>query len=133
MTHSKSNVEDERKKREIDLRLYRNELQRNARALRPVARHWAPRDRHIDIAARDSVDDLRRWTLLRIVTVNRVAFDVVDDSAIGECMCRRRIRPVVSNELDADANASQNRIIERARIDVSIAARHEDIGRAIVR
>src|SRR5947209_20495486 len=76
-------VEDEGQERQINLRRDGHNRERHALAPREVARQRPPRDGHINVAARDRVNDSRGRVRLRVVAVDRVAAHVLDDAARG--------------------------------------------------
>ena len=72
----------------------------------------SPRNGNVHITIRDSVNDSRRRIALAVIAVQREADDVIYDSARCQCVRRWSVDAVVANELHADFEISQLRIVE---------------------
>src|SRR5262249_47563401 len=59
--------------------------------------------------------------------------DVRDDTPFGQLVDWRRIRVILAEQVDADLDRLQDRIIERLELEAFIFAVYEDVRRSVVR
>ena len=81
-------------------------------AAREEGRQGPPRHGHVDLAARNRLEDTRGRIRLAVVAVHGVTDNVRDDVSPGERVRGRRVRVVVTDELHADTQPAQRRIVE---------------------
>jgi hypothetical protein len=124
--NSHRDVEHEGHERRIDLRRDRNDVERNVLPACEVAGYWAPYDCDIYFILRDRLDDSCSWIGLPVVAVNQVPPEIPDSPPV-ECVHRRCIRAVISNELHADSHACESRIVERAKVERPVTTRDERV------
>ena len=77
------------------------------------SRRADPGERDVDVAALDRADDVGGGARPRIIAVERIAADVADDPAAREGVCRWSVAGIVADQLDADPELSQPRVVER--------------------
>src|SRR5215216_3991130 len=102
------------------------------RLLREVTGQRTPDDRKIDVAIRNRVDDTGGRIVLAVVAVERETFDVVDDVAASERVCRWRVAEIIADDLHTDAKFLEQRIVKRAHVEMAVFARQEDIRGSII-
>jgi hypothetical protein len=132
-THTERDVINEREKWHVDLWRHRDDGQRHFLLWRVVTRQRTPCNGRIDLSLRHCLDELRRRALLPVVAVQRVAADVVDDAALCQSMGGWSICPVVTDQMNADFQLAQNRIVERFDPVPSIGSPDKDVGGPVIR
>src|SRR5690606_22204002 len=131
--HAHRNVVHERKEREVDAGRDRHELERDRLLLREVTRDRTPRDRHIHVPPRHRLDQPGRRVRLRIVTVDTVADDVLDDLPPPERVRRRAVVVVVPDDVDADLQLAEDRVIQGSDLVPAILPVDEHVSGPVVR
>ena len=80
--------------------------------LREVAGERPPDDGDVDVSAPATARRCAPGACDRVVAVDGVAGDVVDDAAAAQRVRRRRVGAVVADHLHADLQLAQHRIVE---------------------
>ena len=87
-------------------------IRRATGCLGEVAGERSPGDGDVDLACRDRLDDARRRVGNRVVAIDGIAAQLAYDAAMAKRMDRRRVGAVVADELDADPQIAQPRVVE---------------------
>src|SRR5205085_1416503 len=111
LLYAEGHVERE-PERAIFVRCHWCKLERNLRLFCEKSRERSPSDRDIDIAVCYSFDNLCRWILPCVITVQGEATYVFNDAAPRQCVRGWRVDAVVTDQLHADLELAQLRITE---------------------
>src|SRR4051794_10745445 len=81
---------------------------------REIAGDWSPDHRHVNVPLRHRLDDPCWWVGLSIVSEYRITAHIVDDAATGERNRTRWIGSDIADELHANPQPFERRVIEPA-------------------
>src|SRR5215216_486742 len=94
------------------VRCHSCKLERNLRLFYEKSRERPPSNRDIHIAVFYSFDNSRRRILLRVIAVQCEAAYILNNSACCQCVRGWRVDSVITDQLDADREFPQLRIVE---------------------
>ena len=131
-THSNRDIE---MKGEIGMRrvtIDRRDLKRNPRLPYEIPGERSPRNRDVYFPIRYRLDEIRGRIFLIEIAEDAEADEIANDTSAGECMNRRKTVVLLTENVNADPQRAEARIVEGGDMQVAIAPRYEDIGGAII-